>query len=253
MCSWLRAYARPSSCAAQRLSGRVSRPEREIQRSREPARGLLHRVGTEGERRAWDRFHSGKGGGAHSQGATRTTGPYPKRGRRPQDRPVGRARRVAGAVEDKTERAFVHFGSTKVVPACTRRGAIRMHGKGKTRTLHLVVPCKEKRNSDGEVTKIKVRITAADLVSNGKIANTVAANRAGETSRLLTQLELGLPGARTLHKDVGGAYFHWKQPPVDSEGGGRDLCSHHGGGADLAPATACASTRSRGGSPWHCR
>ena len=69
------------------------------------------------------------------------------------------------------------------------------------------------------MTRKKVRITAAVLVSNGKIANTFAANLAGETSRLLTQLELGLPGARTVHNDVGVAYFHGKQPPIDSEGG----------------------------------
>ena len=79
-----------------------------------------------------------------------------------------------------------------------------MHGKGKVHTLHLVVPCKEKRNSDGEVTRKKARITAADLVSNGKITSTFAANLAGETSRFLTQLELGLPGAQTVHNDVGG-------------------------------------------------
>ena len=109
------------------------------------------------------------------------------------------------AAEDEIERVFVHFGSIKIVPATTRRDAIRKHGKGKVHTLHLVVPCKEKRNADGEVTRKKVRITAADLVSNGKIANTFAANLAGETSRLLTQLELGLPGARTVHKDVGGS------------------------------------------------
>ena len=78
-----------------------------------------------------------------------------------------------------------------------RREAIRERGKGKVHTLHLVVPCKEKRNSDGEVTRKKVRITAADQVSNGRIANKFAANLAGETSRLLIQLELGLPGART--------------------------------------------------------
>ena len=56
-------------------------------------------------------------------------------------------------------------------------------------------------------------------MSNGKIASTFAANLAGGPSRHPTQLELGLPGARTVHKDVGGTYFHGKQPPVDSEGG----------------------------------
>ena len=90
------------------------------------------------------------------------------------------------AAEDEIERVFVHFGSTKVVPARTRRDAIGMHGKGKTHTYHLVVPCKEKRNSDGEVTRKKVRINAADLVSNSKTTRTFAAKLAAETSRLLT-------------------------------------------------------------------
>ena len=34
------------------------------------------------------------------------------------------------AAEDETERVFVQFGSTKVVPAYVRRDAIKMHGKG---------------------------------------------------------------------------------------------------------------------------
>ena len=109
------------------------------------------------------------------------------------------------AAEDEIERVFVHFGSTKVAPARVRRDAIKAHGRGKAHALHLVVPCKEKRNSDGEVARKKARITAADLVSNGRTARTFAANLAGVTSRLLTQLELGFPGARTVHKDEGGA------------------------------------------------
>ena len=56
-------------------------------------------------------------------------------------------------------------------------------------------------------------------MSNGRIASTVAANLAGEISRHLTQLEPGRPGARAVNKDVGGAYFHGKEPPVDSRGG----------------------------------
>ena len=83
------------------------------------------------------------------------------------------------AAEDEIERVFVHFGSIKVVPASARRNAINEHGRGKVHTLHLVMPCKEKRNSDGEVTRKKVRITAADLVSNGRIASTFAANLEG--------------------------------------------------------------------------
>ena len=46
------------------------------------------------------------------------------------------------------------------------------------RTLNLVLPCKEKRNSDGEATREKVRTTVADLESSGKIASTFAANSA---------------------------------------------------------------------------
>ena len=153
------------------------------------------------------------------------------------------------AAEDEIERVFVHFGSIKVVPATTRRDAIRKHGKGKVHTLHLVVPCKEKRNADGEVTRKKVRITAADLVSNGKIANTFAANLAGETSRLLTQLELGLPGARTVHKDVGGAYFHGKQPPIDSEGGRAIFAPIPPGWHDLGARHGLCFDAVQGGEP----
>ena len=94
-----------------------------------------------------------------------------------------------------------------------------MHRRGKTQTLNLVVPFKEKQNSDGEVTRKNARITAADLASNSRIASAFAENLTGGTPRLLTQLELGLPGARTVHKDAGGAYFHGKQPPIDSEEG----------------------------------
>ena len=46
------------------------------------------------------------------------------------------------------------------------------------RTLHLVLPCKEKRNSDGEAIREKVRTTVADLESSGKIASALAANSA---------------------------------------------------------------------------
>ena len=49
---------------------------------------------------------------------------------------------------------------------------------GPRRTLHLVVPCKEERNSGGEVTRTKVRITAADLESNGGVASVLATNSA---------------------------------------------------------------------------
>ena len=118
------------------------------------------------------------------------------------------------APEDEIEHAFVHFGSTEVVPARKRLEAIKMHRRGQVRTPHLVVPFKKKRNSDGEVTRKKVHTTAADSVSNGRIASTFAANLAGKTSRHLTQLELGLPGARTAHKDMGGERaLPWEAPP----------------------------------------
>ena len=45
---------------------------------------------------------------------------------------------------------------------------------GPRRTLHLVVPYKEERNSGGEVTRTMVRITAADLESNGGVASALA-------------------------------------------------------------------------------
>ena len=82
--------------------------------------------------------------------------------------------------------------------------AIEMYGRGKVQTLHLVVPFKEKRNSDGGHQKESPHITAADLVSNGRTTSTFAASPAGKTSRHLTQLELGRSSARTAHKDVWG-------------------------------------------------
>ena len=51
---------------------------------------------------------------------------------------------------------------------------------GPRHSLDLVVPCEEKRNSDGELTRKKVRVTAAGLVSNGEIASTFAANSAAD-------------------------------------------------------------------------
>ena len=56
-----------------------------------------------------------------------------------------------------------------------------MHGPGKARTLHMAVPFKDKRNSNGEVTGKLTRITAADLLSNGRIANTFAARLVGRS------------------------------------------------------------------------
>ena len=53
---------------------------------------------------------------------------------------------------------------------------------GPRRTMHLMVPCKEERNSGGEVTRTKVRITAADLKSNGGVANALATDSAANES-----------------------------------------------------------------------
>ena len=58
-----------------------------------------------------------------------------------------------------------------------------MHGRGKDHTPHLVVPFKEKHSSDGEVTRKKARVTAADLVSNKRIASTFVDSLAGGTLR----------------------------------------------------------------------
>ena len=64
------------------------------------------------------------------------------------------------------------------------------------RTLYLVVPCKEKINSDRDVTTKKVRITVADLVSNGKTSSTPAANpAAGVPSSAREAGGLRRPGA----------------------------------------------------------
>ena len=53
---------------------------------------------------------------------------------------------------------------------------------GPRRTLHLMYPCKVECNSGGEVTRTKVRITAADLESNGGIASALAAVSAASES-----------------------------------------------------------------------
>ena len=109
------------------------------------------------------------------------------------------------AFEDEIERCFVEIRSTKVVPACRRRKAIADHGRGKTHTLRLVVPCEEKRNAEGFMIRKKVRITAGDLVSFELIPDKYSANfLAGENSRYMTQLELQLKDSRTAHKDRGG-------------------------------------------------
>ena len=98
------------------------------------------------------------------------------------------------ALEGKTTRFLVEFASTEVVPARRRRELIRRYGRGKVRTLRLVVPFKEKRNADGAVAKKKARTTAGDLASNGKIPAASPANLADETSRYTAQLELQLKG-----------------------------------------------------------
>ena len=49
-------------------------------------------------------------------------------------------------------------------------------GKERHRAPDLVVSCKEKRGSGGEVTRTKVRITEADLESNSGAAKSLATN-----------------------------------------------------------------------------
>ena len=88
----------------------------------------------------------------------------------------------------------MHFGSTKVVLASTRRNAIKMHGKGKAHTLHLVMPFKEKRNSEGEVTRKKARITAVDLVSNGRTAYTFSFDAAQGGEAVVLRIVGKVPG-----------------------------------------------------------
>ena len=53
---------------------------------------------------------------------------------------------------------------------------------GPRRTLHLMVPYKEGRNSGGEETRKKARIAVADLELNGEIASTFASNSAATVS-----------------------------------------------------------------------
>ena len=46
------------------------------------------------------------------------------------------------------------------------------------------------------------------MLSKRKDPDRCSANFAGESSRYMTQLKLQMEGARTTHKDMGGAYFH---------------------------------------------
>ena len=145
--------------------------------------------------------------------------PDPERGR---GRRTGHWKGPSGwreALKDEIARVFVEFGSTKMVPARRRRELIGKYRRGEIHTLRLVVPFKEKRNVDGAGTRKKARTTAGGLVSNEKIPGTFPANMACKTSQYMTQLELQLKGARTGHKDVGGGYFHGKQPDIEMASG----------------------------------
>ena len=135
------------------------------------------------------------------------------------------------------------------MPASRRRKAIQSYGRGKVHTLHLVVPCKKKCLFDGTVTRKKVRLTAGDLVSFGKLPGTYSANLAGETSRYMIQLELQLQGARTTHKDVGGDYFHGKQPDIGELSGRAIFAPFSPDGRGWVQSTEPASTNSSGASP----
>ena len=63
-------------------------------------------------------------------------------------------------------------------------GALGSAGRavGPHRALHLMVPCKEKRNSGGEVTRAKARINVADLESNGGAASALATSPSANES-----------------------------------------------------------------------
>ena len=123
------------------------------------------------------------------------------------------------AAQAEIHRVFDHFKCIVYVPLTDRAEKIRKYGKTKVHTLHLVVPCKEKRDSDGGFTRRKIRITTADLVSLRKIPNTFAANISADSGRYMAQLELELRAARSEHWDVGGAYFHGTPDPPESPGG----------------------------------
>ena len=85
----------------------------------------------------------------------------------------------------------------------------------------------QKRDADGDPTRKKARITAGDLVARGRVPDTYSANLAVETSRYMAQLELQMEGARTTHKDVGGA------TPDRVPGRARHLRPHSPGWAGL--------------------
>ena len=48
--------------------------------------------------------------------------------------------------------------------------------RDKHRALDLMAPCKDKRDSGGEVTRTEVRVTEEDLGSSGGAANALATN-----------------------------------------------------------------------------
>ena len=145
--------------------GQAPRPGRKALRSRVSAREFIRSAGAEGDRGIQHRAHSDKGEAPPSKAPPELQAPI---------RSAAAARCRTGewdgpggwreAPEGEIGRAFVHFGITKVIPARTRSEAVKMHGRGRFHTPHLVVPFKEKRNSDGEVTRNKARNTAADLV-----------------------------------------------------------------------------------------
>ena len=71
--------------------------------------------------------------------------------------------------------------------------------------LDLVVPCKEKRDSGGEVTRTKVRVTEADLESNGGAANVLATTPAASEPCPTGGGQAGCAAREQVWFDVGRA------------------------------------------------
>jgi hypothetical protein len=123
------------------------------------------------------------------------------------------------AVEAEIKRVTEHYKAVAYVPESEVRAARSQYGPDKVSIQHLVFPLKEKRNAAGVVTRRKGRITVADKVSAYKLSDTFSANILPVSQRVLSQLQVILPGAVSLTSDVGGAYYNGKPKKVTEPGG----------------------------------
>ena len=108
----------------------------------------------------------------------------------------------------------------------------------------------QKQDADGIPARKKARIAAGDLVSRGEVPDTYSANLAGRTSLYRTQSELQMEGGRTTHRDVGGACFHGRKPPVESPRGGAIFARIQPGWAGLGTEGCLCFEETQEAFPW---